>query len=195
MSEIYYKLYDRNKKLKDIIGKSDEKFLGKNVWLNGVSCFVIDENGKILIEQRINKGLTPGKLDLCSGHIDGHESSTQAMIRELQEELGINMEDAMKINKLTEKESIDLQFESKGKIKNFFIDFYCLNVKNFEPKIQKEEISQIKWVDMEECFEMLRSGKTKFPAGDYYEKIFEKVKQNFKGIKCNLKENEKIIGE
>ncbi len=90
-NETQYRVYDKNGKLKRIIAQSQEKEIEDNEWLKGVSCFVINERDEILIEKRVSKGLTPGKLDLCSGHIDGKETPTQAMIRELKEELGIRI--------------------------------------------------------------------------------------------------------
>ena len=85
-----------------IIEKAEEKTLTENEWLKGVTCFVINEKGEALIEVRANKGLTPGKKDLCSGHLDDRETETQAMIRELREELGIELEEAMN-NAIAEK--------------------------------------------------------------------------------------------
>ena len=85
-----YRVYDKDGKYKRTIDKTDEKNLDESDWLKGVTCFVINEKGEVLIEVRANKGLTPGKNDLCSGHLDNDETETQAMVRELKEELGIN---------------------------------------------------------------------------------------------------------
>ena len=99
--EIVYKVYDRNGMLKREIDKAREKTeIANDDWLKGVSCFVVNENNEVLIERRVNKGLTPGKLDLCSGHIDNSELAIQAMIRELQEELGIKFDEAINVKKL-----------------------------------------------------------------------------------------------
>ena len=89
-----YRVYDKDGKYKRTIDKTDEKNLDESDWLKGVTCFVINEKGEVLIEVRANKGLTPGKNDLCSGHLDNDETETQAMIRELKEEAGddLNLE-------------------------------------------------------------------------------------------------------
>ena len=129
VSKETYRVYDENGELKRIIEKAEEKTLTENEWLKGVTCFVINEKGEALIEVRANKGLTPGKKDLCSGHLDDRETETQAMIRELREELGIELEEAMNVIKVT-PQGVPLGFESKGKIKKFFITFYCLKRKN-----------------------------------------------------------------
>ena len=136
---------------------------------------VINEKGEALIEKRVNKGLTPGKLDLCSGHVDGEETQTQAMIRELKEELGIQLEEAVNVAKIT-PDAIPLQFESSGKIKNFFITFYCLKRNSSDVIYQESEIDKIVWLPLEETFELIKSGRTKFPKNYNYKEIFEKVR-------------------
>ena len=186
MEKIQYKVYDKSGKLKKLIYKSKEKELNEDSWLNGVTCFVINEKGEALIEKRVNKGLTPGKLDLCSGHVDGEETQTQAMIRELKEELGIQLEEAMNVVKITQ-DAVPLQFKSSGKNKNFFITFYCLKRNNSDIVFQKEEIDKIVWLPIEETFELIKSGRTKFPKEYNYEKIFEKVRHI-----CNNKQTRKV---
>lgn len=173
--EEYYKVYDKSGKLKRIIAKDEEKNLDEEEWLNGVSCFVINENGEVLIEKRVNKGLTPGKLDLCSGHIDGEETKTQAMIRELREELGIEIEEAINVIKLDDN-PLPLEFVSSNKKKKFFITFYCLKRRTSQVRIQEEEIEKVVWLPLEEVLALIRSGRTKFPADFNYEEIFQKLR-------------------
>jgi len=59
-----YRVYDKDGKYKRTIDKTDEKNLDESDWLKGVTCFVINEKGEVLIEVRANKGLTPGKIFL-----------------------------------------------------------------------------------------------------------------------------------
>ncbi len=175
VQSMQYRVYDKNGNYKKTIDKSEEKNLSENDWLNGVTCFVINEKGEVLIEVRADKGLTPGKNDLCSGHLDNNETETQAMIRELKEELGIGVEEAMNVVKITPK-GVPLGFESSNKIKNFFITFFCLKRNSSEVKIQEEEIKRYVWLPLEETFELMKSGRTKFPKNFDYEEIFEKVR-------------------
>lgn len=175
VQSVQYRVYDKNGNYKKTIDKKEEKYLSENDWLNGVTCFVINEKGEVLIEVRANKGLTPGKNDLCSGHLDNNETETQAMIRELKEELGIGVEEAMNVVKITPK-GVPLGFESSNKIKNFFITFFCLKRDSSAVTIQEEEIKKYVWLPLEETFELIKSGRTKFPKNFDYEKIFEKVR-------------------
>ena len=88
---VFYKVFDSERRLQSIITKASENELTEEQWLQVVSCFVINKDNEVLIEKRVNKGLSPGMLDLCSGHIDNFEVPTQAMVRELEEELGIEL--------------------------------------------------------------------------------------------------------
>lgn len=171
----YYKVYDKARQLKRIIATNQEKQLTEEDWLEGVSCFVVNEKREVLIEKRVGRGLTPGKLDLCSGHIDNEETQTQAMIRELKEELGIEIEESMNVIKLDSNAS-PLGFLSSNKKRNFFITFYCLERDTSQVKIQEEEIEKIVWLPLEEAFALIKSGRTKFPTDYDYEPIFQKVR-------------------
>ena len=104
----------------------------------------------------------------------------------MKEELGIQLEEAMNVVKITQ-DAVPLQFESSGKNKNFFITFYCLKRNNSDIVFQKEEIEKIVWLPIEETFELIKSGRTKFPKEYNYEKIFEKVRNI-----CNNKQTRKV---
>lgn len=180
-----YRVYDKNGDLKRIIEKKQEAKLSDDEWLKGVTCFVLNENGEVLIEKRVNKGLTPGQLDLCSGHVDGDETSTQTMIRELGEELKIGFEETMNVIKLTQ-DGIPFEFENSGRTLRFLITAYCLKRNSSEVTIQKDEIDSIAWVPLETCFELIKNGKTKFPANhEIYDEVFQKVINIRDGRKIN----------
>ena len=48
-------------------------------------------------------------------------------------------------------------------------------------KIQKEEVKSLKWVPMDQAFDMIKAGKTKFPKQEdgkvNYEKIISNVRE------------------
>ena len=183
----FYKTYkkrnDGNKIYQNRISQKSE--LNQNDYLGGVSCFVLDENGNILIEKRGNTKITAGEIDLCSGHIDNNETPTQAMIREYVEELhkgDINEQEQARneaINNLKKLDELDLVFKNKGNERRFFIQFYVMKTKLKELTIQKEEISDVEWIKMDNAFELIRDGKTKFPYDLRYEKIFKQVREHY----------------
>ncbi|MBR2786209.1 MAG: NUDIX hydrolase [Clostridia bacterium] len=189
----FYRVYERNGEFIREINVQDEKKL-TNEFLYGVTCFVVNENNEVLMEIRANTELTPGKIDLVSGHVNGNEHGTKAVIRELNEEVGILNVGPNMLHKVNGSAK-PLGFESRGKIRNFFIDFYCLLTRAENvTSIQKEEVKSLKWVPMEQAFEMIKNGKTKFPkqgANVNYEQIFK----NVRGVCLNKNLQEKKVVE
>ena len=187
----YYKTYERNIRGEKVYTGIIEtkKELTQDNYLGGVSCFIINDEGKVLIEKRANTKINSGEIDLCSGHIDGEETPTQAMIREYVEELHNGSSEEKEkarneaIQNLCKLDELDLIFHNKGNLRKFFIQFYTMKTKLENVTIQPEEIDSIEWVNLDEAFDLIRQGKTKFPYDERYEKIFEKVSEHYKGIK------------
>ena len=180
----FYKVYDKNGKFKKIIDVRNEKNL-TDEFLYVVTCFVINELGEVLIEVRSNNTeLSPGQLDLVSGHVNGNETGFSAIVRELREEVGIEEIDCNKLIRLTNKAK-PMKFDNNGKTRNFHLDFFCLFTdSNTITKFQKEEINFIKWVPMELAFNMIKDGKTRFPKQEMgkvnYEAVFYQIRQRCK---------------
>lgn len=86
----FYKIYQKSKKTpsqKIYVGTRILDDIEECYYLSTVSCFVLDENNNVLVEIRGKNESQAYTYDLCSGHIDGNETPTQAMIREYVEEL------------------------------------------------------------------------------------------------------------
>ena len=76
---------------------------------------ILFKENKILLSRRSNTGWMDGKYSLISGHLDGNETVSQAMIREAFEEakITIKKEDlipATVIHRKSDKEYIDFFF-------------------------------------------------------------------------------------
>ncbi len=69
-------------------------------------------------------------------------------------------------------------FESKGKIKKFFITFYCLKRKTSKVEIQKEEIDKIVWLPLEEAFELIKVEEQSFLKITIIVKFSKKLKES-----------------
>lgn len=194
----FYKTYEKRKDNKKIYkGSTTTKLeFSQNLYLNGVSCFIIDEKNRILIEKRANTKLTANEIDLCSGHTDNNETPTQTMIREYVEELHSGTEEEKQIAReeaikgLKKLDELDLIFKNRGKDRKFFIQFYILKTKMKQFTKQAEEVQNIEWIPYQECFDLIRQGKTKFPYDKRYEKMFKKIEEHIKGKKI---ENNKDI--
>jgi len=57
------------------------------------SYLLIRKDNQILLHLRQNSGFMDGFYSLVSGHLDGHESFSQCMVREAKEEAGIKVKE------------------------------------------------------------------------------------------------------
>lgn len=151
------------------------------------SCFVVDSKNRVLVEKRGNTVLDAGKLDLCSGHVQSGEISIQGMIRELQEELGIQEEESRNIRML---ERIPIDFTRVGGKFKCLTDIFLLKRNKETLALQDEEVKGIEYYPIEEVFNLIRQEKTRIPytqQAEKFEKIFVKIQEEL-GIKSK-KEN------
>lgn len=153
-----------------------------------VSCFVMDEDGNVLVERRGKSETEPGELDLVSGHIDNNETPTQAMIREYVEELHNGSEEEQKrarneaIQNLKKLSELDLTFiNPEGKQDKYFIQFYVLQTKLKTETIKLEEVEKIEKIPLEKVFEWIRQGKINLQYDKRFEKIFQEVREYAQG--------------
>jgi len=77
------------------------------------------KNGQILLLRRFNTGYRDGQYSVPAGHLDGSESSKIAMVREIKEEIGINikpndLEFVHLMHRLAEYEGLDFFFTAKN---------------------------------------------------------------------------------
>lgn len=123
--------------------KERGSFLEENEYNLGCEIYFINEKG-ILLNQRSKNKSHPLQWEVCGGCAQSGQDSMQTIIREVKEELGIN---------ITEKEikKIDTKLYKK-----MFVDIYLTNklVNTEKITIQTEEVSDIKYVTKKEFEEM-----------------------------------------
>jgi 8-oxo-dGTP diphosphatase len=56
------------------------------------ACLVLRQGDKVLLARRANTGFGDGFYALPGGNVDGNEPITHALVREIQEELGITID-------------------------------------------------------------------------------------------------------
>lgn len=124
----------------------------KNLLHNEVAVFVINNKKQILLQKRsANKRFNPNKWGLCAGHVDSKESLENAALRELQEEIGIDIS-IKELKSLAEREfTIG---NSNSHITYFYYIKSNLNENDFI--IQTEELSEVKWFDIDNVIEMIK---------------------------------------
>ena len=131
------------------------KVHAEGLWHRTVHIWAFDSNRRILFQLRSRvKENNPGLLDTsCAGHISAGDSSVNAAVRELREELGVH------------KSSRDLEylFEAKHEsvlnggsyLDNEYYDVYRITLSDDEIKLlvpQPGEVDGFVWMTREEFF-------------------------------------------
>ncbi len=128
----------------ELILKSKAHKEGK--WHGSVHILIVNkEHTKTLLQKRqSNKDLFPDMWDIAvGGHISAGESALISAERELYEELGLKPEQL----KLKELDRVKEQFTDGGIISCEFVTIFIAykEVDLSEIKLQKEEVSEVKW--------------------------------------------------
>ena len=134
------------------------------------ACVILKKDNQILLHKRQNTGFQDGTYSIIGGGVDGNETVRQAAIREIKEEIGVNVkkEDLKIIHVLhTKSERPD---DPSGECVVFFFETekWDGEPKNMEP--EKHEC--IKWFDVNNLPEnLMPTGKQildKVKEGDFY---------------------------
>lgn len=134
------------------LGKTAERHdkKGPGEYRMVVHICVFDSRGRLLIQKRTeNKKGWPGCWDVsAAGGVDAGETSRQGAEREFREELGYPL------NLTGVRPSVTVNFPEG------FDDFYIVTRDLDETKLvlQKEEVSAVRWVTLEELLDMVDGG-------------------------------------
>lgn len=166
-----YVVYSEEGEIIRVIEKSEENTLKPEEWLRGVTCFLINKQGQVLLETRGKNEEDAGVFDLCSGHVNKGEMTIHAIVRELREELNVPFEVACNVKKV-----LDFELQTR-KNQNFFVTAYALFLGDFEVRPQKEEVAEISFKSREEVYDLLRMNQTRIRYNETWEEVFEKVEK------------------
>lgn len=124
----------------------------KNLLHNEVAVFIINNNKQVLLQKRsANKRFNPNKWSLCAGHVDANEGLENAALRELKEEVGLEIP-LEKLHPIAEREFT--LGDSNSHITYFF--YTKSNKDEDDFIIQKEELSEVKWFYLDEVINMIK---------------------------------------
>lgn len=161
----YLDIYNEKKEL---TGKTIERHesrdnLLENEYFLFEQAWIINSSGKILLTRRSPTKKYAGFWEPTSGHVKTGESSLDGIKRELKEEIGVEVTD----NELTQITS----FIDKKSIKEVWIVKKDILVENL--KFADDEVSDAKYVTIEEFKEMLKNNET-FNNLRYFIELYEK---------------------
>ena len=127
-------------------------------WHKAIHIWIINDNGDILLQRRCaTKDSNPNMLDIsCAGHLTAGDDSLSGAIRELKEELNLDIpkKDLYFIKTLKRSSKYTETF-----INNEFDDLYILRTNKSidEMKFQEEEISELFFVPYKKFKEMVKN--------------------------------------
>ena len=133
-----------NKKVERYTHISGEYAQGSHVW-------IINSKNEFLIQKRTpTKRLYPNLWSITSGGTDCGETTLETAYREVKEELGIEIK----------PEELELMMTYKRN--QDFVDVWLVrkDIKLEEITMQQEEVSEVKWVTVEELESLIKEEKT-----------------------------------
>ena len=174
MSKEYFDLLDENgnktgkTKLRSEVHRDGD-------WHRAVHIWIINDKGEFLLQRRCpTKDSHPNMLDIsCAGHLSAGDDSLTGALRELKEELNleVNPQELQFIKTLRRASKYTETF-----INNEFDDLYILRtIKTIDDmKFQEEEISEIIFVPYKKFKEMVKNKQPDLlMKNDEFEILFE----------------------
>lgn len=130
--------------------KSREEVHQKGLWHKTVHMYVINNKKEILMQKRSpEKETNPNKWTTsASGHLSAGDESREGALRELREEIGVEISDKELEYLCTVKEKNGYKNIVNHEIVDVYIVRKDLNIEDL--KLQKEEVSAVRWLTLDE---------------------------------------------
>ena len=122
--------------------------------------WIRDSVGRFLVTQRHPDKKAGGLWEFTGGGVLAGETTKQAAVREVQEELGLQIEEQ------------ELSLLEVYQHKNYFMDIFVVkkDVEVSTLTLQADEVVDAKWVSHEELLQMIEEKQTVWSVGLRYEK-------------------------
>lgn len=138
----YLEVVDNNNNLTGVVEERSVVHI-KGLFHRHVSCWIINKEGKILLQRRAyTKSKNPGLWAKTGGHILFGETPNEAAIREIKEEIGLE---------LVEEDLKCASIYKSSENTCFGYEFVVVTDKKEEEfKLQPEEVYEVKYFTIEE---------------------------------------------
>jgi isopentenyl-diphosphate delta-isomerase len=132
----------------------------------GLSVFIFNDNGQVMVQQRaMHKKTWPGVWsNSCCGHPGPGEGYREAAIREVKEELGVEVEELVKVS------DYRYRFSRNGVVENEICPVFAGKAVG-EVKLDPGEVMDYRWMEWEDFRDELKKDK----AGAWSEWCKEEV--------------------
>ena len=111
-------------------------------------CIILNDKNEVLLVHH-NKG----HWDFPKGHVEEGETEVQTAIREVKEETNIDVE-------VNENYRYTTEYSPKENVMKEVVYFLAKNISNNE-EAQLEEVSEVKWIKLEEALEKITYNTSK----------------------------------
>lgn len=164
--------------------ESRKKCHKEGLWHKAVALFIMNSKNQVLLQKRsANKRMWPNLWDITAGgHVLAGEFGFQSIIREIKEEIGIDV-DKKDILFIGASTSINVNKE-KDILNKHFNEYYIVNkdVNVSDLKLQSEEVSDAKWFDKEDILKRIDNNyediTDKEGCWEYLKKYYEWKENN-----------------
>lgn len=148
----------------NLTGKTEERDIihEKGLWHREISVWIMNQKGEVLLQKRSpNKKQGANNWSICAGHVDIGEQPIIAAVREIKEELGLIVQKNELKELFVEKSASKLP----NSYNNIFSYKYFLKtntpIDNY--KIDKNEVSEIKYISLEELEQLMKDKPANYP--------------------------------
>lgn len=120
------------------------------LWHREVAVIIVNKEGKMLLEKRApTKKQSPNKWALCAGHIEAGDIPENAIVREMKEEIGVDVSiDKLEFIKPAVR---NIKFNDNLYNRAFqYTYFWITDKKESEFTVQLEELTEVRYFDIEE---------------------------------------------
>ena len=165
--------------LKTGITKDKDEIYKTGEWFRSVHIWIVNDNNELLLQKRSPYKTTFPNLWAVSvsGHVMAGETSIQAVIREIKEELDIDINS----NQCEYLFTIRRQNIFKNCINRVYDDVYIvrLNIDVVNANIQRSELNEIKYFNLYNLKNMLENYDPRFvPLDLEKEELFKYLESN-----------------
>lgn len=150
----------------------------RGYWHRVIHILLINSNKEILLQKRAkNKEKNPNLWDIsCSGHLSSGDTSIIGAMREFEEELGIKADKQnMNLIHTIRKSYVPREGFIENEIQDVYVYKADININNIV--MQKEEVSEVKYVPFEIYVKKILSNSKEFvDRGKEYKEVIEKIR-------------------
>ncbi len=154
-------------------------------WHRAAHCWIYNSKGEMLFQLRAkDKDSYPGLLDIsAAGHVDAGESPEDSMIREIKEEIGldVNINELITLGERRVSKYIpEIQWQN-NEINSVFLYKYDGDISKLE--FPDREVESLEWVSINQLKSDLldtEEAKRYVDHGDYYKFVIHEVEQRLK---------------